>query len=625
VRKQANIGDLVAARIRRGATTELRLQSGAVVPVRPFAPVGEGDRVLVAKNGRDIKIVLDDGEGQLDLSSQWSTTYHVDLGQEHIDVTVKEVETDAELAALTNLKQFHYRGEKTAGRAVPLIAVTAHRLLPEVIGFIEITSAMLVNTARKRVLDRPFADAERKVYWQRWDMNTAKRHTKRLARISRCVIYPELRGLGMASKLANAAVIYARDRWQFGGSQAVFLEITADMLRYAPFVASAGFTYVGDTEGNEERMLRDMRYLLKRTITSGSQDDFPQGGGGIMSLQRSYATMLLGVMNRRNIGLEQLLNLLRRSPESLTDDEWIALHRVFRRPKPTYMYGLTSAAKKHLHASAPIARQSLAAMHTVRTRVLPLGVSTIKLNRLSLHTSVAPAVTPRSRKVAEAFGIVAKRVDAALITDLSLEVLSGDVVLVTGPSGTGKSVLLRALHASLTGTVSLPDGVAVHHGGVAGPHNVSWVTQVDLTRAPVDLLEHVSLERALSLLGVAGLAESSLFVRPAATLSDGQKYRLSIACALAQEPQVLLVDAFCESLDDLAAAAVCKGLRSLSRRTGVVVIAAAASPDRLLPALQPDTVVQLLPGRAVRVHKRPSSHGAMDEDQEGSNLVKVQG
>lgn len=595
------------SRVRKGAVTYLRLESGATVKVLPFAPVGEGDRVFVSTVDGSIHLVLDDGQGEIDLGNPWLSRHQIEIGNERLEILIKEVESEHELAGLASLKQFHYRGERTAGRAVPLIAVASHRLLPEVIAFIEVTSAMLVNTARKSILDRPFSDAESCVCWQRWDMSTAKNHTKRLARISRCVVYPELRGLGIASRLARAAAHYARERWQFGGARPVFLEITADMLRYSPFVQSAGFIYVGDTEGNENRMLRDMRYLLKRTIASGSQDDFPQGGGGIMSLQRSYATTLLGVMSRRKLGLEQLLNLLRRSPEKLTDDEWIALHRVFRRPKPTYMYGLTRAATEHLRAAASTRRMSTSnGLDFVKNRRSQLGKPIVQISGLRLETSVAPSTSPRARKVAEAFGVVAKRMDATLVNELSLDVAAGEIILITGPSGTGKSLLIRAIHAALSGAGKMPTGVALRFDKAVGTSRIGWVQPVDSNKAPVDILNDPSLERVLSLLGTAGLAESSLFVRPAATLSDGQRYRLAIASALVHEPELLLVDAFCEPLDDLSAAAVCMGLRMLTKRNQTSAILATAVPDRLLKALDPDAVVQLLPGRSIKVHrKRP--------------------
>ena len=600
----------VVSRVRKGAVTLLRLDSGEIVTVRPFTPVGEGDHVKCSTDGSEVCLVLKDGQTLIDVSKPWSANYIVEVGQERLKVVIKEVETERELEALTSLKQFHYRGEKTAGRAVPLIAVASHRLLPEVIGFIEITSAMLVNTARKAVLNRPFADREQGVVWQRWDMATAKLHTRRLARISRCVVYPELRGLGIASRLAKAAALYTRDRWQFGGVKSIFLEITADMLRYSPFVEGAGFVYVGETEGNEERMLRDMRYLLKRTIASGSEDDFPQGGGGIMSLQRSYATTLLGVMGNRKLGLEQLLNVLRKSPESLNDDEWIALHRVFRRPKPTYMFGLTMAAKEHLRAVAPTRRKEGAlSTKLLKGSVGSSGSNVMRIAGLRISTSIAPSSSPRSRKVAEAFGVVSKRLEARLIDRLNMEVNSGELLLLTGPSGTGKSLLLRTLRAILSGTNDLPAGVLAEFDECSGSEKVAWVNPVDSDSAPVDLLEGVNLEQALSLLGIAGLAESSLFVRPASTLSDGQKYRLAIACALAKSPKVLLVDAFCEPLDDLSAAAVCKGLRDITRRSGIAAIVATAAPDRLLPALMPDSMIQLLPGRTFKIYKREVLQG----------------
>lgn len=618
----------VRSRTRKGHTTTLRLASGAQLTMPPFAPVGEGDTVQVCRSTGSIGIVIDDGRTVVPLSPVWRREYALSLGGAEVPLTIKEVESEAELAGLNSLKHFHYRGEESAGRTVPLIAVANHPLMPAVVGFIEITSALLVNTARKPILDRPFTDPGSSVCWTRWDMATAKRHTRRLARISRCVVYPELRGLGVATILTEAAAAYARDRWQFGGAKPLFLEITADMLRYSPFVKGAGFSYVGETEGNEGRMLRDMSYLLRRTIASGVRDDFPRGGGGIMHLQRSYATTLLGVMSRRGLKLEQLLNLLRRSPEKLSDDEWIALHKVFRRPKPTYMFGLTEAATAHLHQYMARAKTDGSSSQQRIERSMPKSSKpVVTVAKLSLSTSATPSGSPRARKVAEAFGVVTKRLDAVLVKELSVEVREGEVALITGPSGTGKSLLLQAISQALGSGQLLPSGVAWTAEALSGTASVAWASVKRSEDAPVDFLAERSIEDALTVLSDAGLAEAPLFVRPISTLSDGQTYRLALAAAFAKEPRLLLVDAFCEPLDDLSAIAVCKRLRARTKRTGMAAVVATAAPSRLLAALKPDLVVQLLPGRKIVVnrHGHEVSRRGAHENKEGTDLIKAQG
>ncbi|MGJ3701934.1 ATP-binding cassette domain-containing protein [Variovorax sp. AFSI2.2] len=589
--------EVVDSRYRGENETKFKLSSGAVLELPPFAPLAKGDEIFF--KGVYPQVILEKRKTSVPLAPAWSEHFDVRLSGEIIEITIKEVETEAEAYALKRLKHHHYRGQNVAGRVAPLIAVAHHPLLPEVVGFIEITSALLVNTARKPLLDRPFSDAENDIVWQRWDMKTAKEQTKRIARISRCVVYPEIRGLGIAALLAKAAVNYTRERWHYGGARPLFLEITADMLRYTPFVRGAGFKYVGDTEGNEARVLKDMNYLLRRTIRSGDDTNFPKGGGGIMHLQRSYATTLLATMNRREWSLEQLLNVLRKSPEGLSDEEWVAMHHVYRRPKPTYIAGLTPAACLHLktvvpqtHESKSIQRKKIA----TRVRMTPL----LEIENYSLHASAQPSTTGRSRKVAEAFGIVSKALEQPLFEGLSFNVSQGQIILITGPSGTGKSLLLRAMaDAAQKGLGKLPASVCAKTGEIRGQTKAAWVMTERSAESPIDLLSDVSIEAALVALSNAGLAEASLFVRPSSYLSDGQLYRLGIARALTTEPKVLFIDAFCEPLDDLSAASVCKKIRLLADQQGMACVVATASPRRLLHELQPNLVVQLLPGRSV--------------------------
>ena len=94
-------------------------------------------------------------------------------------------------------------------------------------------------------------------------------------------------------------------------------------------------------------------------------------------------------------------------------------------------------------------------------------------------------------------------------------------------------------------------------------------------------------------MAVAGLAEPQVLIRPAKTLSVGQRYRLSLALGMSDETDVFLVDEFCEALDQFSAVAVAKHLRreiSL-RATGAVV--ATSRPAPIMSSLQPDRTLLL--------------------------------
>jgi ABC-type ATPase with predicted acetyltransferase domain len=569
--------------------------------LQPYAIVGVDDEVAVST--KKTQVLLEGGQKKVDVSPAWRHDVSLTIGSRNWSLTIKEVETQAELEALHKLKGFHYRNPSSTGRMAPLIAVIDDPLLPPVIGFIEITSALLVNTARKKILDRPYVDKDLNIFWRRWTMDVAKENTRRIARISRCVVYPEIRGLGISKHLAEAAVKFARERWHYGGVKPIFMEITADMLRYIPFVKGSGFVFVGQTEGNEQRVLKDMKYLLKRTIKTKSEKNFPKGGGGIMDLQRSYAVTLQGLMKNRGMSLEVLLNMLRRNPSDFTDDEWIALHRVFRHPKPTYMIGLTSSAQKFLKSAAPLVgasanSESDAGRHIEMRR--PSSTMLLSIKNLGVSALAVPSRSARARKVAEAFGVVSKDVGTTLIQNLSLTVARGEILLVTGPSGSGKSLLLKALcrlpEFGENALSEYPD-IDLRFEEKSGSPRMAWLEAHRSDQSAVDLLGHLPLEDALSTLAAAGLGEAPLFVRPTRHFSDGQLYRLAVAVALSKKPDILIVDAFCEPLDYFSMATVCSRLRGFCRKHGIALIAATADASRSLDLLQPDRQLQLLPGR----------------------------
>ncbi|MBE3070290.1 MAG: hypothetical protein IMZ66_08645 [Planctomycetes bacterium] len=228
-------------------------------------------------------------------------------------------------------------------------------------------------------------------------------------------------------------------------------------------------------------------------------------------------------------------------------------------------------------------------------------------------------------RVAEMFGLgIDEAYEVTLYDGLRLDVRPGDVVFVTGPSGGGKSVLLRQLEA------------AIREAPGPAARVVSLADDLPAGRPVIELMRP-PLERALRVLSLAGLADAFLLFRTAAELSDGQRYRLRLARAIealltdgpgpAADParaddagpspapgaaapppawRVLVADEFCSTLDRLCARAVAYRARRLASAEGVTVLAASAHDD-LLEDLAPDVLVVKDVGRRVEVRYADAS------------------
>lgn len=573
---------------------KLLLDGRSPVTIRRFAPVGKGD--TLAQSGESLYVQLRKAGGHVQLTPAWTMSATLRVAA-NLPVVVKEIETAEEFDGYQRLTEYHYRGNGGAGRRVPLIACVECWELPSVVGFIELASSFLVNTARARVLDTRFSDSSRNVAWTRWNTNSIREVSRQpvvphnsVVRISRCVVFPELRGVGLANVLVDAAVAFGQQRWHQGGVQPSFMEITAEMLRYWPFVKRSGFRYIGDTDGNGHRVETDMRYLLRLSL---QHRGLPQGGGGILTLQKSHAALLRQVMNQRGLTLKEILDYLRRSPDKLSDDDWVQLHRVYRRGKPTYLRGLTNAAETFLN------RRSRNESDPTAMTTQPHSSVVMDAKGVKISVRSRPVSSARARRVQEAFGIVNTEFRSTLVARLDLTVLRGQVILIGGPSGTGKSLLLRAI-AYLAGVGQkkgrLPDGVELAVAEMTKGVRIARPQPVPKALAPIELLERTPVDETLRILASAGLAEPQLFVRPARTLSLGQSYRLSLALALAEAPDLLLIDEFCEPLDRFSAAAVSKKLRISATQRRMGVIAATADPERVRSSLSPDRLLLLSSG-----------------------------
>lgn len=175
----------------------------------------------------------------------------------------------------------------------------------------------------------------------------------------------------------------------------------------------------------------------------------------------------------------------------------------------------------------------------------------------------APAISIQG--LTKTYGEGALAVHAVRAVDL--EVARGEVVLVMGPSGSGKTTLLLMLGAMLrptTGSVvvggvdlataperKLPRLRAGHLGFIFQDFNLltalSALENVELACNLGGTTGRPALERATTLLERVGLGER-LHFRPD-QLSGGEKQRVSIARALANDPTVILADEPTANLD----------------------------------------------------------------------------
>lgn len=199
-----------------------------------------------------------------------------------------------------------------------------------------------------------------------------------------------------------------------------------------------------------------------------------------------------------------------------------------------------------------------------------------------------------------------------VLRDVALEVRPGSITGLIGPNGSGKSTLLRAVYRSLRperGVVSVggddvwglsPRAAARRTAAVlqepGGGQGGLCVTEiVALGRTPHHGLlgrdgaeDHRAVEEALDACGARSLADRNF-----ASLSGGERQRVLLARALAQHPQLLVLDEITNHLDIRARFE----LLSLVRSSGITTLAVLHDLD--LAARLCDHLVVLQEGAVV--------------------------
>lgn len=194
--------------------------------------------------------------------------------------------------------------------------------------------------------------------------------------------------------------------------------------------------------------------------------------------------------------------------------------------------------------------------------------------------------------------------DFSVLKNINLTINSGETIGIVGPTGSGKSTLIRQLlrEFNTTGGEVLIDGVNINHYKIEDVRSlVGYVPQNNiLFRRSIDdnilignpLASSAELNAALYVsdfkkdLQMLPEGEHTQVSELGSSLSGGQRQRLSIARALVKNPEILILDDSLSAVDALTEANIIEKLRETRKdKTNIIVahrFSAIAKADKIV-------------------------------------------
>jgi len=203
--------------------------------------------------------------------------------------------------------------------------------------------------------------------------------------------------------------------------------------------------------------------------------------------------------------------------------------------------------------------------------------------------------------------------DKEILDNVSLTVYEGEYVSIVGPNGAGKTTLLKCIsriHRGGRGRIAVAGKNLEDYSQKELALKVSYVPQADGRHAPFTVREFVlmgrypylspfsppgpsdtaAVQEALEVTGTLEFSERFL-----GTLSGGERQKVYIAAALAQEAGVLLLDEPTTFLDPKHESDIYRLLAGINRKRGVTVVS--VTHDINSAVLTSRTVLALKGGR----------------------------
>jgi len=218
------------------------------------------------------------------------------------------------------------------------------------------------------------------------------------------------------------------------------------------------------------------------------------------------------------------------------------------------------------------------------------------------------------------------------LRDVTLDVHESEIVAIVGPNGSGKTTLLKCIDRILKprkGTILIDGNDIEDFSQIEIAKMIGYVPQSVKQLFPATVFEVVlmgrrpylgwrcsrkDLEKVFDILKLMEIEEIAL--RDFNELSGGQQQKVLIARALAQEPEVLLLDEPTANLDIRHQIEVMKMIRSIVKEKGITAII--AIHDLNLASRYADRIVMMRDGKIFAV-------GSPDKVLTSANIEEVYG